>query len=279
MSSTGLAQTTLTSGVPVSGSGTAGQMIYYQISTSATDSKLVVSMTNLSADLDLYVRGGALPTLTVFDCRPYLGGTSSETCTFDNPGAKTWYILVNAYQAGNYTIKATITGAAQVSMCTPAWNQKLPAAERFVVVLDGDGVLDKETGLVWERSPSQASRTWRTAVEACLGLHWTYPQPGGWHLPSVEQISSLMDEYGDGWGYLPPGHPFDIDCTTGGCVSNGATYWTSSEWFIDWTNPPRETAWIIWFGQKTAGINNELGKTSVGPRAWCVRGGQTYNSW
>ena len=31
----------------------------------------------------------------------------------------------------------------------PTWSQKLPAAQRFVLVLDGAGVLDKETGLVW----------------------------------------------------------------------------------------------------------------------------------
>ena len=33
----------------------------------------------------------------------------------------------------------------------PTWSQKLPAAQRFVIVLDGAAVLDKETGLVWER--------------------------------------------------------------------------------------------------------------------------------
>ena len=35
----------------------------------------------------------------------------------------------------------------------PTWSQKLPAAQRFTIVLDGEAVLDKETGLVWEKSP------------------------------------------------------------------------------------------------------------------------------
>ena len=40
----------------------------------------------------------------------------------------------------------------------PTWSQKLPAAQRFVIVLDGAAVLDKETGLVWEKSPDTMKR-------------------------------------------------------------------------------------------------------------------------
>ena len=37
----------------------------------------------------------------------------------------------------------------------PAWSRKLPAATRFLVLTDwnNEAVLDKETGLVWERTP------------------------------------------------------------------------------------------------------------------------------
>ena len=42
----------------------------------------------------------------------------------------------------------------------PTWSQKLPAAQRFVIVLDGAAVLDKETGLVWEKSPDTTERDW-----------------------------------------------------------------------------------------------------------------------
>lgn len=51
----------------------------------------------------------------------------------------------------------------------PAWSQKLPAAQRFVLVLDGEGVLDKETGLVWERSPDTTQRPWIDAIYYAYG--------------------------------------------------------------------------------------------------------------
>lgn len=38
-----------------------------------------------TGDVDLYVRRGAKPTLSTFDCRPYATG-SSETCSFTGPG-------------------------------------------------------------------------------------------------------------------------------------------------------------------------------------------------
>ena len=43
----------------------------------------------------------------------------------------------------------------------PAWSQKLSAAQRFVLVLDGEAVLDKETGLVWEKSPDTTQKNCR----------------------------------------------------------------------------------------------------------------------
>src|SRR5260370_35901588 len=43
----------------------------------------------------------------------------------------------------------------------PAWDQQLPAAERFLVLQDGNwasaALLDRETGLVWETTPVPAT--------------------------------------------------------------------------------------------------------------------------
>jgi serine protease len=97
----------LTSGVPQNGSVALGAWVYYQITTSAADTQIIVNLTNLSADVDLYVRAGANPTLTSYACRPYLGGTNPETCTLPNTGATTWHIGVHGYAAGSYTITAT----------------------------------------------------------------------------------------------------------------------------------------------------------------------------
>jgi len=40
----------------------------------------------------------------------------------------------------------------------PSWDQQMPAAQRFIVLSNWSSaaVLDRETGLVWERSPVSA---------------------------------------------------------------------------------------------------------------------------
>ena len=48
--------------------------------------------------------------------------------------------------------------ADKVDLIPPAWSQSLPAPERFQLVLGGAGVLDKETGLVWEQTPAAGLR-------------------------------------------------------------------------------------------------------------------------
>jgi hypothetical protein len=41
---------------------------------------------------------------------------------------------------------------------TPSWDQTLPAATRFVVLsnMNAEAVLDRETGLVWRKTPDPA---------------------------------------------------------------------------------------------------------------------------
>lgn len=47
----------------------------------------------------------------------------------------------------------------------PAWSTKIKkASKRFQLVLDGAAVFDKETGLVWEKSPDTETKTWAQAV-------------------------------------------------------------------------------------------------------------------
>ena len=105
----------LNSGEAQSGTVAQGEWQYYSITTTADDTELVVELSNMSSDVDLYVFNGAEPTLSLYDCRPYIGGANPETCTLPNTGATTWYIGVQGYTAGSFTIKATGVGTTILS--------------------------------------------------------------------------------------------------------------------------------------------------------------------
>ncbi len=75
---------------------TTGNWLHYTVSVPAGMSSLTVAMSGGSGDADLYVRRGAQPTTSTYDCRPYKTG-NNETCTISNPQAATWYISLRAY--------------------------------------------------------------------------------------------------------------------------------------------------------------------------------------
>lgn len=91
----------------------------------------------------------------------------------------------------------------------PSWDQKLPASTRFVVLSDwnNNAVLDRETGLVWEKSPDATTHIWNQARFQCSSR--TTGGRKGWRLPSVHELASLVDPSVAPPGpTLPPGHPF-----------------------------------------------------------------------
>ncbi|NLA67769.1 MAG: S8 family serine peptidase [Gammaproteobacteria bacterium] len=89
----------LQNGVPVTGlSGAASSERRYTIQVPAGRSQLQLQMSGGTGDADLYVRFGSAPTTTTYNCRPYRTG-NSETCTFSNPSAGTWHVLVRGYSA------------------------------------------------------------------------------------------------------------------------------------------------------------------------------------
>lgn len=76
--------------------GSEGRWRNYNISIPAGTSRFEVKMSGGTGDADLYVRRNALPTVSTYDCRPYLAG-NQETCTFNNPQAGTWHISIRGY--------------------------------------------------------------------------------------------------------------------------------------------------------------------------------------
>jgi microbial collagenase len=77
---------------------------------------LVFSISGGTGDADLYVKFGSAPTLTSYDCRPYLVG-NNETCTISNVQAGTYYVMVNAYAAYS---GATLKGSYSAGSGTTA---------------------------------------------------------------------------------------------------------------------------------------------------------------
>src|SRR5262245_57230698 len=89
---------------------------------------------------------------------------------------------------------------------TPSWDQTLPASTRFVVLsnFNNQAVLDRETGLVWQRTISGGG-SWSNVSGACV--HEPIGGRFGWRTPSVAELASLVDPTQTNPA-LPLGHPF-----------------------------------------------------------------------
>jgi len=122
-----------------------------------------------------------------------------------------------------------------------------------------DVVFDKETGLVWERSPQTTKQSWDPATvysfaKAVAGRK-------GWRLPAIEELLSLVDPANSN-PTLPSGHPF-IN------VQTDYFYWSCT---LGMTNLPTY-AWGYNFGN---GDTSNVVKTADA-YAWLVRGGYGHD--
>lgn len=164
--------------------------------------------------------------------------------------------VLAATKGGSGGGESTKSGGAEDNR-TLRWDQALPAAQRFVILtaFNSDAVLDKETGLVWERSPQTAAVSSSNVRLSCANK--TVGGRKGWRLPSLPELASLVDPAVASPGpTLSPGHPFlNVQSTN---------YWS--------TSAHAENPALMW----GVGLNNgtvlSLSK-AFDQRAWCVRGG------
>ncbi|MBR8845060.1 MULTISPECIES: S8 family serine peptidase [Pseudoalteromonas] len=88
----------LENGIPVSGlAGASGQELLYTIDVPANVT-LTVASSGGSGDADLYVRKGAAPTTSTYDCRPFLNG-NNESCSLSSGQGATYYIKLRGYSS------------------------------------------------------------------------------------------------------------------------------------------------------------------------------------
>jgi serine protease len=79
-------------------SATRSAWLNYTLDVPAGMRTLKVNMSGGTGDADIYVRYGAQPTTSSYNCRPYITG-NVESCSFTNPTAGTWYISIRAYSS------------------------------------------------------------------------------------------------------------------------------------------------------------------------------------
>jgi len=146
---------------------------------------------------------------------------------------------------------------------TPSWDQTLPANTRFIVLsnMGSAAVLDRETGLVWERVPATTSRSFVDAQEVCYQKNVGGRR--GWRPPTIEQLASLVDPAAPSAPFLPAGHPFEI-------LSTG--YWSSTSL----AEGGDTFGFRVNFNLGTVVQGNKSGGLSLAP-VWCVRGGAGYD--
>ena len=145
---------------------------------------------------------------------------------------------------------------------TPSWDQTLPASTRFVVLsnLNSQAVLDRETGLVWQRTPDNSFSTHDSARQKCE-LDATGGREG-WRLPAVNELESLIDPTIPFPNTaLPSGHPF---IAGGSCAAVG--YWTATSFGSDPTQ-----AYVVGIcAQQGATIVSKVSPTGDATRARCL---------
>lgn len=141
-----------------------------------------------------------------------------------------------------------------------SWDLKINnAAVRFRVLsqFNNEAVLDRETQLVWQRMPDATKRVWVAGLSSCYGAR--IGGRGGWRLPTMEELTSLIDQ-SQAFPPLPAGHPFDLSDVTG-------DVWSATT--VPHTAPPEAfTQDVI-----NDGFLGGFPKTAM-LNTWCVRGGQ-----
>jgi hypothetical protein len=151
------------------------------------------------------------------------------------------------------TLLELVTSFGDVSR---SWSAALPSAQRFVVLsaFDDDAVLDKNTGLVWQRAPRISERFWPSAQYACLNARIGGQM--GWRLPSVSELASLVDPAATQEPLLPAGSPFDLDGRVFFWSATRRALFTDLAWGVDFRN----------------GIVDDY-QFFLTVSVWCVRGG------
>ena len=187
----------LQNGVPVTGlSATTGNDVVYTMVVPTDATNISFDISGGTGDADLYVRKGATPTDSAYDCRPYKNG-NSESCSGNGGG--TYYIRVKAYSSfsgvtlvGSYDTGSSPTTPpidetySNISVAQGAWeyfSQDLNGDYSSLIVTITGGTGDADLYVRHGSQPTTSSydcRPYRNGNEETCTID--SPQSGTWHI-------------------------------------------------------------------------------------------------
>jgi trimeric autotransporter adhesin len=225
----------LTSGVGVSGSAAASSYVYYTFAVPSGATNLTVTLTGLSADVDLYdmaptTAGGAAsnPTTSSYTGRSWNSGTTSESLSHSSPTYGTWAIAAYGYAAGSYTVTATYTaggttysisgtvsGAVASGVTITAGSSTATSASDGTYTLSGlaNGtytVTPSKSGYTF--SPTSISVTIASANQT--GKNFTSTASGGGTTTNILVSPGFEAATNWTWGYTGTTHTWRTTVTT-----------------------------------------------------------------
>ncbi|NRA60376.1 MAG: M4 family metallopeptidase [Psychrobium sp.] len=187
----------LTNNVPVDNlSAQTGDDLVYTMEVPAGATDISFNMSGGSGDADLYVKFGAIPTDSSYDCRPYVGG-NNESCTGTQTGG-TYYVRLDAYTAfsgvslvgsytesggGNEVIDVTVSDISVARRQWQHYTQDLAAGYTSLTVTISGGSGDAD---IYVRHGAESTtstydcRPYKTGNdEVCT---FNAPAAGTWHV-------------------------------------------------------------------------------------------------
>lgn len=190
----------LENGVARTGLGAStGTELRYTIEVPAGATDLSFNISGGSGDADLYVRFGAAPTTSTYDCRPYRNG-NSESCPISNVQGGTYHVMVRAYSTfSGLSLVASFdepptgggnTGgsgsANNLSASRNNWIRytvNIPSGMSSLVVAINGGSGDADLYLNFGSAPSTSDydcRPYRNGNNETCTIN--NPQAGTWHI-------------------------------------------------------------------------------------------------
>ena len=192
--------TVLENGVVKTGlAATTGNELVFTMEVPGGATKINFAITGGTGDADLYVKFGAAPTDSSYDCRPYKGG-NSESCASTQAGG-TYYVIIKAYRdftgvnlTASYNEPSTGGGTAEpintqldnIAVSKRKWvRYSLDLAEGYgdltVTLSGGSGDADlyvtqgqQSTRSAYDCRPYKSGNN-----ESC---NFTAPASGTWHI-------------------------------------------------------------------------------------------------